>query len=129
MPLRSPTRRTRKQFYPVIKEPQEPGIRLERGGAFGPVPRKYDQSLRKSWDYAPNPADYLRWRELDFRQPRRDVLGEMTLPNSAGVEVSQFTSKVYSGQYSSDGNFFYTACQDFRCVVLAAHTCPRPRTL
>lgn len=41
------------------------------------------------------------------------------LPNSAGVEVSQFTSKVYSGQYSSDGNFFYTACQDFRCVPRA----------
>lgn len=49
------------------------------------------------------------------------MLGEMMLPNSAGVEVSQFTSKVYSGQYSSDGNFFYTACQDFRCVPALAH--------
>ncbi|GAA5987136.1 hypothetical protein JCM10908_001043 [Rhodotorula pacifica] len=120
-----PTRRTRKQFYPPIKEPQEAGIRLERGGAFGPVPRKYDHSLRKTWDYSPNAADYLRWRELDFRQPRRDVLGEMMLPNSAGVEVSQFTSKVYSGQYSSDGNFFYTACQDFRVYIYDTATPPR----
>ena len=119
--LRSPTRRTRKHFYPVITEPQEAGVRLERGGAFGPVPRKYDHSRRKGWDFSPNnAADYLRWRELDFRQPRRDVLGDMMLPNSAGVEVSQFTSKVYSGQYSSDGNFFYTACQDFRCVLALA---------
>lgn len=115
--LFSPTRRTRKQYYPVIKEPQENGVRLERGGAFGPTPRKYDTSLRQTWDYSPkNTADYLRWRELGFRQPRKDVLGDMMLPNTAGVEVSQFTSHVYSGQYSSDGNFFYTACQDFRCA-------------
>lgn len=92
-------------------------MRLERGGAFGPIPRKYDQTKRKNWQFAPNTADYFRYRELDYRRPPKDTLGEMTVPNSVGVEVSQFTSKVYSGQYSTDGAFFYTACQDFRCVL------------
>ncbi|BGP23919.1 hypothetical protein JCM10295v2_002820 [Rhodotorula toruloides] len=120
-----PTRRHARQFYDIVKEPQEPGMRLERGGAFGPIPRKYDQTKRKTWQYAPNPADYFRYRELDYRRPLKDTLGEMTVPNSVGVEVSQFTSKVYSGQYSTDGAFFYTACQDFRVYIYDTSSPPR----
>lgn len=47
-------------------------------------------------------------RELDYRAPTKTALGDLMIPNSAGVEVAQLTSKVYSGQYSSDGRFFYS---------------------
>lgn len=33
----------------------------------------------------------------------------MAIPNTAGVEVAQHQSKVYSGQYSADGNFLYVS--------------------
>ncbi|GAA5910705.1 hypothetical protein JCM5296_006818 [Sporobolomyces johnsonii] len=113
------------QWYDIVKEPQEPGMRLERSGLFGPIPKKYDTSRRKYWDYSPNFPNYFRLRELDYRRPSKSGLGDMTIPNSAGVEVSQFTSKVYSGQYSSDGNFFYTACQDFRVYIYDTQAAPR----
>ncbi|GAA5919452.1 hypothetical protein JCM1841_002402 [Sporobolomyces salmonicolor] len=113
------------QWYDIVKEPQEPGMRLERSGLFGPIPQKYDTARRKYWDYSSNFPNYFRLRELDYRRPSKSSLSDMTVPNSAGVEVSQFTSKVYSGQYSSDGNFFYTACQDFRVYIYDTQASPR----
>ncbi|GAA5994270.1 WD40 repeat domain-containing protein [Rhodotorula paludigena] len=120
-----PTRRSKKSYYPIIKDPQEQGMRLERGGAFGPPPRKYDTTKRRHWSHTSNVADYLRARELGFRRPLKDTLGEMTIPNSAGVEVAQFTEPVYSGQYSSDGRFFYAACKDFRVYMYDTSSPPR----
>lgn len=36
-PYRGPSRRKPKQWYDVVTEPQEAGVRLERAGEFGPV--------------------------------------------------------------------------------------------
>ncbi|GAA6014791.1 hypothetical protein JCM10207_002181 [Rhodosporidiobolus poonsookiae] len=120
-----PTRRNAKQYYEIIKTPQKPGKDLERSGAFGPPPHKYDQRRTSAWTEPNYLSDYFRMRELDVRAPRKTALGDWMVPNSAGVEVSQFTSKVYSGQYSSDGKFFYTACQDFRVYIYDTQTPPR----
>ncbi|GAA6041985.1 hypothetical protein JCM8097_009131 [Rhodosporidiobolus ruineniae] len=120
-----PTRRNPKQYYPIIKEPEEAGMRLERSGAFGPVPTKYDNSKQAAWTQPQNLAEQLRLRELNIRRPAKTAFGDLMIPNSAGVEVSQFTSKVYSGQYSSDGRFFYSACQDFRVYIYDTQTIPR----
>jgi len=100
-------------------------MRLERGGAFGPPPRKYDTTKRRSWAQSGSMADSLRARELDFRRPLKDTLGDLAIPNSAGVEVAQFTDPVYSGQYSADGRFFYAACKDYRVYVYDTSTPPR----
>lgn len=101
-------------------------MRLERGGAFGPLRQpKYDTSKRRHWTYSTSIPDHLRTRELDFRRPLRDTLGDLTVPNSAGVEVAQFTDPVYSGQYSADGRFFYAACKDYRVYVYDTATAPR----
>lgn len=56
-------------------------------------------------------------REYDYRKTPKSSIGSFTVPNSSGTEVSQFQSKVYSGQYSADGSFFYTACQDFNIYI------------
>ncbi|GAA5860452.1 hypothetical protein JCM8547_000307 [Rhodosporidiobolus lusitaniae] len=120
-----PPKRNQKQYYDVPKGPQEPGMRLSRSGAFGPSPRKYDTTKVTPWTSPINVADRFRLRELDYRKPQKTALGDYMIPNSAGVEVSQFTSKVYSGQYSSDGRFFYSACQDFRVYIYDTQTPPR----
>ncbi|GAA6054137.1 hypothetical protein JCM3770_003214 [Rhodotorula araucariae] len=119
------SRRSTKQYYPIIEVPQENGMRLERGGAFGPPPRKYDTTKRRNWLHAPTAADYFRSRELDFRRPFKDALGDLMLPNSSGVEVAQFAEPVYSGQYSADGTFFYAACKDYRVYMYDTSTAPR----
>lgn len=111
-----PTRRRPKQWYPVHKEPQEAGVRLERSGDFGPLPRSAlpQRKLRTS------PSDIataLREREMRAGQFTKASISDYVIPRSDGVEVAQFQSKVYSGQYSSDGSFFYAACQDYWCVL------------
>ncbi|BGP15145.1 hypothetical protein JCM10213_005394 [Rhodosporidiobolus nylandii] len=120
-----PTRRNAKQYYDIPTTPQEPGMRLERSGAFGPPPRKYDTTKRAQWTEPLNIAEQFRLRETELKAPRRTAMGDLMLPNSAGVEVAQFTSKVYSGQYSSDGKFFYTACQDFHVYIYDTSRPPR----
>lgn len=87
------------------------------------IPSKYSSSLTKNWSN-PTPtslSSYFTQRELSLSPTQssrnKRLLGDMLIPNSSGVEVSQFTSKVYSGQYSNDGTFFYTACQDFWFVL------------
>jgi len=79
------------------------------------IPSKYSSSLTKNW-MNPTPtslSSYFTQRELSLSPTsssrNKRLLGDMMIPNSSGVEVSQFTSKVYSGQYSNDGTFFYTA--------------------
>ncbi|GAA5970636.1 hypothetical protein JCM11641_007379 [Rhodosporidiobolus odoratus] len=122
-----PTRRNAKQYYDIPKEPQENGMRLEQSGAFGPPPRKYSTSKRLSWTSPLSIAEQFRLREWDIRAPKRSAMGDI-IPNSAGVEVAQFTSKVYSGQYSSDGRFFYSACQDFHVYIFDTSLPPRVGT-
>ncbi|GAA5908642.1 hypothetical protein JCM6882_003702 [Rhodosporidiobolus microsporus] len=121
-----PTRRNAKQYYPIHTSPHSSGERLLRSGAFGPPPRSYDKSRSASWTKPVNLSEKVRMRELGMsRRTSRLGWGEVAIPNSVGVEVSQFTSKVYSGQYSSDGRFFYSACQDFRVYIYDTATPPR----
>ncbi|GAA5944429.1 uncharacterized protein JCM15063_000952 [Sporobolomyces koalae] len=112
------------QYYDLVKTPQPAGIDLERSGLFSRIPAKYHQARTRDWlhpslDYlSPSSlSSYFTSREHSLFAPAKQALGERLIPNSSGVEVSQFTSKVYSGQYSTDGDFFYTACQDF-CIYI-----------
>ncbi|GAA5823421.1 hypothetical protein JCM11251_000628 [Rhodosporidiobolus azoricus] len=124
-----PTRRNAKQWYPMHTSPHPSGEQLLRAGAFGPPPaHSYGSKPRQtSWIDPTNVAEKVRMRELGQRRRADKVRywGEGCIPNSDGVEVSQFTSKVYSGQYSSDGRFFYSACQDFRVYIYDTATPPR----
>ncbi|GAA6010081.1 hypothetical protein JCM11491_005858 [Sporobolomyces phaffii] len=115
-----------KQWYELVKEPQPAGVNLERSGLFSRIPAKYSQARTLHWDHpAPSLSSYFTSRELSYNSPSKQPLGNMMIPNSSGVEVSQFTSKVYSGQYSNDGDFFYTACQDFCIYIYDTASPPR----
>ncbi|GAA5985581.1 hypothetical protein JCM5350_007142 [Sporobolomyces pararoseus] len=122
-----------KQWYELVKEPQLTGINLERSGLFSRIPSKYSQAQTKSWHLpSSSPSSspfslpsYFNSREYSLQKPSKQSLSEHLIPNSSGVEVSQFSSKVYSGQYSNDGDFFYTACQDFCIYIYDTASSPR----
>jgi WD repeat-containing protein 23 len=124
-----------KQWYELTKEPQISGINLERSGLFSRIPLKYSRAQTKNWHMpitststSSSLSSYFTSREHSLgllSRSSKQGLGSMLIPNSSGVEVSQFTSKVYSGQYSNDGDFFYTACQDFCIYIYDTASPPR----
>lgn len=49
-----------------------------------------------------------------IQPPTQTKLGQHYIPNQRlGHTMAQFDSRAYSGQFSQDGKFFYTCCQDF----------------
>ncbi|SCV70734.1 BQ2448_3496 [Microbotryum intermedium] len=108
-PYWGPASRTTKNYYDIPKEPVPAGVRLERSGEFGPPPKKYAESERKFGDYSPNVSRTLRERDLNVGRMPKSWLAHDLVPNNSGVEVTQLQAKVYSGQYSTDGAFFYIA--------------------
>ncbi|KAK4693474.1 DDB1- and CUL4-associated factor 11, partial [Phenoliferia sp. Uapishka_3] len=117
-------RRKTKAWYEPVLEPVEAGVRLERSGDFGPPPKRYASSQKKLKDYSGNLATILATRTNTYGRSPKSTFADAAIPNSAGTEVSQFTSKVYSGQYSADGSFFYAACQDFRVYIYDTRSPP-----
>ncbi|ORY53391.1 WD40-repeat-containing domain protein [Leucosporidium creatinivorum] len=118
-------RKKTKQWYELPTEPNETGVRLERGGEFGPPPKSYIAKERKFTDYSPSFPSVLRERELNILRSPKSQLGHLAIPNTPGVEVAQHQSKVYSGQYSADGNFFYSASQAMRVYIYDTRNAPR----
>jgi len=105
------TKRNAKKYYPEQTEPAIEGLELLRGGDFGPPPRKLRATGRKFGRWSSNMAEILTDRSENYRRVPRAVLGESTVPGSSGVTVVESQTKIYSGSYSADGNFFYTASQ------------------
>ncbi|KAM0751222.1 WD40 repeat-like protein [Meredithblackwellia eburnea MCA 4105] len=120
--------RPAKKWYPDVLEPIDKGVKLERSGEWGPPPASYLKATNKFHTYSPNLTSILHSRSV-IKTPARPrfsktVFSDAVVPNHAGTEVAQFTSKVYSGQYSDDGSFFYAGCQDFRIYIYDTRFAP-----
>lgn len=87
-------------------------------------PPKLVASDRKFTTFSSNLASTLRTREYDYRAPKKVSINEGFVPNSAGVVTSEFQSKVYCGQYSEDGKFFYAATQAFKVYLFDTSKAP-----
>ncbi|KAM0788998.1 hypothetical protein ACM66B_003067 [Microbotryomycetes sp. NB124-2] len=124
-PFWGASRRKFRNWYPKQDGPADNGIQLLRSGEFGPPPTKYSCQVRKFTPFDHTLSSVLRARQVNLLHPSRAALAQTAVPNSSGVEVSQFESKVYSGQYSTDGNFFYSACQDMRVYIYDTLAAPR----
>lgn len=119
------TKRSAKKYYPERTEPAIEGLELLRGGDFGPPPRKLRALGRKFGRGSSNMADILAERGEEYRRVPRSTLGESTVPSSSGVTVVESQSKIYSGSYSSDGNFFYTASQALEVRIYDTSQAPQ----
>ena len=60
----------------------------------------------------------LMSREIgDLKPASTPHFASRFIPNSTGYTLKDYTSRIYSGQYSRDGNFFYATTQDLTVHV------------
>ncbi|KAH7105777.1 WD40 repeat-like protein [Auriculariales sp. MPI-PUGE-AT-0066] len=104
------------QEFASHTEPQEAGVELLRSGQFGSV-KMHSQAQNGGRGL----ARYLHRRECAQRPGhfRREELTRPMVPNSTGTVVATFDDDVYSGQYSDDGNFYYTCCRNFQLDIFS----------
>ncbi|OAA45009.1 WD repeat protein [Metarhizium rileyi] len=93
------------------KVPSMEGLGLMRAGAFGV--NDYDLRMRK------HIARRILERELgvgdgDERRRNSDLVTQAMIPGTRAEQIIHYDDPVYSGQFSDDGNFFYSCCQDFK---------------
>ncbi|MCJ1356489.1 MAG: hypothetical protein MMC33_006484 [Icmadophila ericetorum] len=94
--------------------PSEEGRKLMDSGCFGSNVC-YREMLRK---HQPRLNRRLMDRELgmDFKKLRRQnkLITQGMLPESNADTIIHYDSRCYSGQFSDDGNFFFSCAQDFK---------------
>ena len=107
-----PRRRRRALDLPPL--PYVAGKRLLNSGEFGPLD---DTRVKRRRYEAPRTlTQFARFRELGWRRENPVFISRKWIPaGTKGSLVAQYDRHVYSGQFSHDGSFFYTASQDFRC--------------
>ncbi|KAF2109171.1 WD40-repeat-containing domain protein [Lophiotrema nucula] len=96
------------------KVPSEEGKELMNTGTFGSNPRSPDTMKRKK-----RLAYNIMQRELgtgsDGRQKNASrLMRQDMIPESAADTIIHYNARCYSGQFSDDGNFFFSCAQDFR---------------
>ena len=96
------------------KVPSEQGKELMQTGNFGSNPRTGDTVKRKK-----RLAYDIMRRELavgsDGRQKNATrLLKQDMIPESVADTIIHYNARCYSGQFSDDGNFFFSCAQDFR---------------
>ncbi|KJZ79355.1 hypothetical protein HIM_01506 [Hirsutella minnesotensis 3608] len=93
------------------KVPSEQGVKLMRSGAFGA--NDYDMRARK------HISRRMLERELGIgdreqRKRNNDIVMQSMIPGTRAEQIVHYDDPVYSGQFSDDGNFFYSCSQDFK---------------
>jgi WD repeat-containing protein 23 len=109
--LRSRRPRGKVEFEKV---PSEQGQVLMNAGNFGSNPRSEDTVKRKK----KLAYDIMR-RELGLGSEGRQknatrLLKQDMIPESVADTIIHYNARCYSGQFSDDGNFFFSCAQDFR---------------
>ena len=109
--LRSRRPRGRAAFEKV---PSEQGKELMNAGAFGSSPRSEDTVKRKK-----RLAYDIMRRSLGLGSEGRQknanrLLKQDMIPESVADTIIHYNARCYSGQFSDDGNFFFSCAQDFR---------------
>ncbi len=114
-PTRTSGRRRRPRGRDLFeKVPSEQGQELMQGGNFGTNPRSEDTLKRKK-----RLAYNIMRRELgigsDGRQKNSTrLLRQNMIPESVADTIIHYNARCYSGQFSDDGNFFFSCAQDFK---------------
>ncbi|KAL1642844.1 hypothetical protein SLS61_009550 [Didymella pomorum] len=96
------------------KVPSERGQELMNGGIFGSNARQEDTVKRKK-----RLAYNIMRRELGLGSEGRQknatqLMRQDMIPESVADTIIHYNARCYSGQFSDDGNFFFSCAQDFR---------------
>ncbi|KAK7731379.1 hypothetical protein SLS57_001318 [Botryosphaeria dothidea] len=103
--------RGRKAFEKV---PSDEGRKLMASGTFGANERPEDSCLRRK-----KLAYRLMRRELGLGNVGRqrlssNIISQGLIPSSKADTIIHYDARCYSGQFSNDGNFFFSCAQDFK---------------
>lgn len=110
----SPKKRRLRGRAAFQKVPSEEGRVLMNSGTFGTNPRSTDSTRRKKrLQYK------IMQRELGLGGSGRqnnanNLMKQELIPGSAADTIIHYNARCYSGQFSDDGNFFFSCAQDFR---------------
>lgn len=120
-----PQRRRRRQLdLPPV--PYAAGKRLLNSGEFGPVDDPNPK--RRRYESPRTVTQFSRFRELGYKRENPIYFTRKWIPpKDQGRMVAQYDRHVYSGQFSHDGSFFYTAAQDFKCRMYSTPNPANPR--
>jgi len=126
-----PRRRFRRQqelrpHPPKTFEPQPAGTALMESGFFGindhedglskqTKPESQEGQMRRRKKVATR----IMQRELGLGSPGKErsynrLVSQELLPSTKADTIINYEERCYSGQFSEDGNFFFSCCQDFR---------------
>ncbi|KAL3466719.1 WD40-repeat-containing domain protein [Aspergillus heterothallicus] len=108
---RAPRRRPGPPQYPKI--PSDEGMKLMRSGTFGSDPSYIEERMKRKKSL----AEKIMWRELGLdglRTNRTRSIAQDLIPGSTADKIIHYDAKCYSGQFSDDGNFFFSCAQDFK---------------
>lgn len=120
------SRRVRRRLQQIPDPPFPKGRKLLNSGEFGEIddPR----AKRRRYEGAHTITQLARFRELGWRKESTLRLSKKWIPSEKrGRIVAQYDRHVYSGQFSHDGSFFYTASQDFKCRMYSTLNPSRPQ--
>ncbi|KAL4906842.1 hypothetical protein BDW74DRAFT_166960 [Aspergillus multicolor] len=99
--------------YPMV--PSDEGTKLMRSGKFGTNPSYLDERMKRKKSF----AEKVMWRELGIdgqglQRSRVSSIAQDLIPGTTADKIIHYDSKCYSGQFSDDGNFFFSCSQDFK---------------
>ena len=109
--LRSRRQREFKPHPPLVRESVPEGVELMESGKFG-VSERTMAGKKKV-------ASRILQRELGLGSPGKErghnrLVSHELLPSSNADMIINYEDRCYSGQFSEDGNFYFTCSQDFR---------------
>ncbi|PKY50398.1 WD40 repeat-like protein [Rhizophagus irregularis] len=90
---------------------------LMKSGEFGIIEPSPDKGLNAEKLFSKNACHQLMLREILPGRFSKISFGKNFRPNTNGEVAVNYGVRAYSGQYSLDGSFFYTCCQDFRVHI------------
>jgi len=90
---------------------------LMKSGEFGIIEPSPDKGLNAEKLFSRNACHQLMLREILPGRFSKVSFGKNFRPNTNGEVAVNYGVRAYSGQYSLDGSFFYTCCQDFRVHI------------
>ncbi|KAI3321540.1 WD40-repeat-containing domain protein [Xylariaceae sp. AK1471] len=95
------------------KVPSEKGTRLMNSGAFGA--NDVSSPLKKKKQLARRVLDReLGLGDRSYRRTNQGVMAQSMIPRTDADMIINYDANVYSGQFSADGNFFYSCVKDFQ---------------
>ncbi|OJJ61262.1 hypothetical protein ASPSYDRAFT_146673 [Aspergillus sydowii CBS 593.65] len=99
--------------YPKV--PSDEGLKLMRSGVFGAEPNYIDERAGRKKTL----MEKIMWRELGvdgqgLQRSKTPSIAQGLIPGTTADKIIHYDARCYSGQFSDDGNFFFSCAQDFK---------------